>query len=94
MTRRLFLTSEAIQQLTIEADPWLSCDDCFEQADLVVESLLTGTAGISEEFRVHLLGCPACHQETQTLMSMAAAEYDVDAVLALTDLEASIHGSH
>jgi hypothetical protein len=92
MTRRLSLTSEAIKQLTIQPDPWLSCDDCFDRVDLVVEGLLKGTAAISDEFRTHLLGCPACHQETQTLVSLVAAEYDVDAGLALAELEASVHG--
>jgi hypothetical protein len=92
MTRRLSLTSEAIEQLTVQTDPWLSCDDCFDQVDLVVEGLLTGIAAISDEFRIHLLGCPACHQETQSLVSLVAAEYDVDAGLALAQLEASLHG--
>jgi hypothetical protein len=33
MTRAKSLTPELIEQLTLDTDPWLSCDDSFDQVD-------------------------------------------------------------
>lgn len=71
MTRAKSLTSEVIEQLTRDTEPWLSCDDCFDQVDQAVEQLLSGNL-MSEGFRVHLRGCPSCHEEAVTLIELVA----------------------
>jgi hypothetical protein len=86
MTPRLYLTPEAIERLTIRAEPWFSCDDCFELVDVAVECLLTAAVPISVGFGAHLLGCTACREETETLVSLVAPDLDGDADVALAVL--------
>lgn len=90
MTRRTSLTPEAIKNLTVQPEPWLSCDDCFDQVDAVVEGLLTGRAPMSEEFRIHMLGCPACHEEARGLTGLIAPDYGIGPEDGLARLEAGI----
>lgn len=72
MTRYLALTRQALEQLTITVDPWLSCDDCFDQVDGAVEGILTGKTEITAELRTHLWGCPACDEEARTLVEVGS----------------------
>jgi hypothetical protein len=49
--------------------PELSCEQCFEELDRYVELELAG-AGADEAvpgMRAHLEGCPACHDDHQSL---------------------------
>jgi len=78
----------AAQRLTIEAEPWLSCDDCFDQVDTFVESLLSGVEALPVAMRAHLRGCRACEEEARSLLLLAADERRVDAVPALARLTA------
>jgi hypothetical protein len=38
------LTPQLLRGLTLDTEPWLSCDDCFDLLDQYVELVLTGPA--------------------------------------------------
>lgn len=71
-TRHPRLTAKAAQRLTTSAEPWLSCEDCFDQIDRYVDGLLAGSERISAELRAHLIGCSACSEEARSLITLAA----------------------
>ena len=54
MTRPLRLTPDTIHRMTLTTEPWLSCDDCFDQLDAVVERVLMQAGAMEAAFRVHL----------------------------------------
>jgi len=83
--RRLRLTPEMADKLTLDAEPWLSCDDCFHLVDQYVESLLSGKDD-SPAMRAHLRGCSACHDEAASLLVLAAADLGTDPAEALQRL--------
>jgi len=56
------------------AGPEVGCDTCFEELDRFVELELAGEdveAGIPG-LRAHLAGCPACREEHESLLALAA----------------------
>jgi len=65
-------------RLTLAAEPWLSCDDCFEQVDVYVEHVLAGKAGQMPAMRAHLIGCAACGEEARSLLLLAAQDQGLD----------------
>lgn len=85
------LTPAQVERLIAETEPWLSCDDCFDQIDAYVDDLAGGSPGVGEPLRVHLINCPACFEEAESLISLIAADsggVSADALLAAfrTDL--------
>lgn len=90
MNQPLRLTSDAIHRMTLATEPWLSCDDCFDDLDAVVETVLTQTAAMSEAFRVHLLGCSVCRDEATSLATLVAPDHDLEPSRAAVLLEASL----
>ena len=64
---------EAIDRLTANTEPWLSCDDCFEQLDVIIDGLLRSNEPLPEAFRVHLMACPACDEEARSLAALVGA---------------------
>ena len=87
MTRReRRLDAETIRRLTLDTEPWLSCDDCFRLVDQYVETLLAGRADEPPAMRAHLDGCPACAEEATTLLQLAAEDLGVDPAPALHHL--------
>ena len=55
--------------------PELSCDECFEKLDRYVELEL---AGVNADeaipgMRAHLKGCPACHDDHDSLRSFVSS---------------------
>lgn len=84
--RHLDLTPEAIRRLTTNTEPWMSCDDCFEEIDGYIESLLAGPSDISPRLRAHLIGCVACFEEAWSLLLLAADEKGADLRQALAGL--------
>ena len=86
------LSPGALDRLTTEPGPWLSCDDCFRLVDRYVEALLTGGADASAAdlaaMPAHLSGCAACAEEATTLLLLAAGDEDVDPADALRRLTA------
>jgi hypothetical protein len=79
MTHPQRLSSVAIDRMILTTEPWLSCDDCFDRLDVVVEGVLTGTRAIDEAFRVHLTGCTVCLEEALSLATLIAPDHDLDA---------------
>ena len=49
--------------------PELSCEECFEQLDRYIEFELTGSNADAAipGMRAHLEGCPACHEDHESL---------------------------
>ncbi|GAA1758660.1 hypothetical protein [Agromyces humatus] len=90
MTGHVSLSREAVARLTANTEPWLSCDDCFDQVDAAVEALLGSTVPLAEGFRAHLLGCAACHEEAQSLAALVAEHHDLTAADAVARLDAAV----
>jgi hypothetical protein len=70
----LELSAGALAGLTLDANPWLSCDDCFDQVDRWVEDVVVGAARLPAAFRAHLRGCPVCLEEARSLAALVAIE--------------------
>lgn len=66
------LTAEALERLTVDTEPWLSCDDCFEHLDTVIDALVHESRPLPERFRVHLAACAACEEEALSLATLIA----------------------
>lgn len=81
------LTSTEVHQLTLPTEPWLSCEDCFELADRFAEELLAHPDTTQlPEMLVHLRACPACAEETESLILLVSADGGVDPRPALDRL--------
>jgi hypothetical protein len=86
---RRHLTHETVRRLTLAADPWMSCDECFEHLDTFVELLLTSVAPPPLlAMRAHLRGCAACEEEARSLLLLVADDRGIDAGRALLSLTA------
>jgi len=58
------------------AGPELTCEQCFDQLDRYVE-LELAEAHADEKvpgMRAHLQGCPACHDDHESLLAFVAAD--------------------
>ena len=68
--RRRVVTREVLARLTMDTQPWLSCDECFERMDEHVERLLR-EPGYTDPARVTPLGaCSACAEEADSLRAL------------------------
>jgi hypothetical protein len=69
-------SDRTIKRLLGPAEPELLCDECFEKLDEYVELELRG--GAPDEhipgMRPHLDGCPACHEEYDSLRELVRAD--------------------
>jgi hypothetical protein len=56
--------------------PELSCEECFEHLDRFVELELSGADADAEVpgMRVHLVGCPACGEDHESLRDLVSRE--------------------
>lgn len=77
------LAPREVAQLILDTEPWLSCDDCFGLVDQYVELVLDDAADQMPAMAAHLRGCPACVEEAQTVLVLAAADDGLDPVQAL-----------
>lgn len=82
------LSPEAARSLTLDTEPYLSCDDCFEQVDGFVEALLADPDYDLPALRVHLAGCAACAEEARSLICLVAEQDGLSPAPALQRLEA------
>jgi len=67
---------QALVRLLGPAGPEIGCDACFEQLDRYVELELAG-ADVEARlpgFRAHLVGCPACREEYESLRALVAGD--------------------
>ncbi len=67
-------TPRLVNVLLGPAGPQIGCDECFEQLDVYVDREIAGHD--AEEsvpgMRTHLAGCPACHEEYESLRALVA----------------------
>ena len=54
--------------------PEIGCEACFDLIDLYVDAELAGEDAEARVpgMRAHLEGCPACHEEYESLRELAA----------------------
>lgn len=90
MTPQDPLTPQAITRLLADSEPWLSCDDCFDQLDTAVEVVLEATQPLPVELRVHLSACTVCHEEAQSLATLVGSDRGIAAEEALHRLELAV----
>jgi hypothetical protein len=67
---------QALGRLLGPAEPEISCDECFEQLDRYVELELAGADADASVpgLRAHLVGCPACREEHESLHALVGGE--------------------
>jgi hypothetical protein len=68
--------ADLVGRLLGPAGPELTCEECFEQLDRYVElerSPQDADAAIPG-MRAHLDGCPACHEEHESLAALLDVE--------------------
>ena len=63
---------ETIKRLLGPAEPELQCDECFEKIDEYVDLELRDANADQRipGMRPHLEGCPACHEEYESLRDL------------------------
>ncbi len=83
----LSLSAQAAHRLTLNTEPYLSCDDCFELVDTYAEALLSDPDFDLPAMGTHLAGCAACVEEARSLIQLVAEQDGVDPVLALRRIE-------
>jgi anti-sigma factor RsiW len=66
-------TDTTIKRLLGPAEPEVLCDECFEKLDEYVDLELLGEPADERipGMRAHLDGCPACHEEYESLRQIA-----------------------
>ncbi|MGH3439756.1 MAG: hypothetical protein ACRDRN_25300 [Sciscionella sp.] len=91
MTRRnTNLAPDTIRRLTTNSGPWMSCDECFDEIDRYIDTVLAGDTRISPQLRAHLTGCGACFEEAWSLLLLAAGEQQVNARQALERMKSDL----
>ena len=81
------LSPQAARRLTLDTEPYLSCDDCFALVDRYVEALLSDPDHDMPGMRTHLAGCAACAEEARSLVGLVAEQDGLDPAVALSRLE-------
>ena len=67
---------ETLGRLLGPADPEVGCDTCFEELDRYVELEVAGENADAAipGLAAHLQGCPACHEEHESLLAFVRGE--------------------
>jgi hypothetical protein len=70
------LDSNVLRALLGPEGPELSCEECFEHLDRYVELELAGANADAAipGMRAHLQGCPACHEDHDSLRSFVSSD--------------------
>ena len=65
-----------LKRLLGPAEPELLCDECFEKLDEYVELKLRGAPADERipGMRAHLEGCPACHEDYDSLRELVQSD--------------------
>ena len=63
---------QTLSRLLGPAEPEVGCDVCFEELDRYVELELAGAPAdaLVPGLRAHLVGCPACAEEHESLRAL------------------------
>ena len=69
-------TDTTLKRLLGPAEEEILCEECFEKLDVYVESELKGQPADERipGMRAHLEGCPACHEEYESLRELVRSE--------------------
>ena len=81
------LSAQVVRRLTLDTEPYLSCDDCFDMGDRYVEALLSDPDHDLPAMRTHLAGCNACAEEVRSLIVLVAEQDGLDATAALRRIQ-------
>ena len=67
---------ELVSRLIGPEGPELTCEQCFDELDRYVELELAGAAADERVpgMRAHLEGCPACHEDHQSLLAFMSSD--------------------
>ena len=67
-------TRDVILRLLGPGEAEVSCEECFELLDLYVDLELAGEDADARlpGMRAHLQGCPACHEDHESLRELVA----------------------
>ena len=69
-------SADTIKRVLGPSEPEILCDECFEKLDEYVDVELQG--GDPDQavpgLRPHLDGCPACHEEYESLRELARTD--------------------
>jgi hypothetical protein len=67
--------SELLNRLLGPGEPEVTCEQCFELLDEYVELELDGADANQRlpGMRAHLEGCPACHEDHESLLAFVSA---------------------
>jgi hypothetical protein len=70
------VNDNALKRLLGPAGPELLCDECFDKLDEYVELELRGRDADERipGMRAHLEGCPACHEDYDSLRELVQSE--------------------
>jgi hypothetical protein len=73
MTKRPDL-KQALTRLLGPGEPEIGCDECFAELDRYVEAELAGkdAHAVVPGMRSHLVGCPACREEYESLRALVS----------------------
>ena len=66
---------ELIARLLGPAEPEVTCEECFELLDQYVELEVAGEDADARlpGMRAHLQGCPACHEDHESLLELVGS---------------------
>jgi hypothetical protein len=69
-------SDKTLERILGPDQPEILCDECFEKLDEYVELELRGAAADERipGMRPHLDGCPACHEEYESLRELVAGD--------------------
>lgn len=90
MTGPESLNTETIDRLTADPGLWVSCEECFDELDVAVETAMTSPGSLSEQFRDHLTHCAACGEEARSLAEVVAGDLHLSPTQARARLEAAL----
>lgn len=69
-------SSDLLGRLLGPGEPELSCEACFEELDRYVDLAVAGgdPDAAVPGMRAHLQGCPACHEDYESLLALVGDE--------------------
>jgi hypothetical protein len=67
---------QALGRLLGPGQPEVGCDECFDELDRYVELELAGADADAAipGLRAHLVGCPACREEHESLRALVGGQ--------------------
>ena len=67
--------TKLIARLLGPAEPEVSCEECFELLDQYVDLEVAGEDADARlpGMRAHLQGCPACHEDHESLLELVGS---------------------